>query len=268
MLTQIARVRAPMQRARLKVAMQVFIDDSASLNNQGYVCLAALIANDESWLRLHDGWAALLVKHEIPFLHTSDFLSASSQYEAFHTREYSERIDIVGGFADLIREHIPFVRLIAVDRPAYRAFTTDWKKKVNAQTLCFYRTFGHVWDRLEAQGHNEAVGFVVDDAGGQSQMFLAMWQKLKKKYDFARHYLGWISFGDDQFIGALQAADLVAASFVMEHARGESAWAPDSPLRRFSLASDPGKCHFQSEIWATADFENNRKLIKAAADYA
>jgi hypothetical protein len=254
------------RRVRIETgfAMHVAIDDSDSLGSSDYVCLAALGGQNGDWEPFHLGWAELLRKHEIPFLHTADFLTGNGPYRLYGEKRAERRREIVGEFAQFIVDNVPYGYTIAIHKPPFVECVKELGKRINVQTMCFSRVIARIVDQYNQGLITEPITFCVDDSAKQAQQLLALWQDLRRNHAFSREITGCIAFCDDRYWSMVQAADLLANSAIQELRRGEDAFKGNSPLRVVSPADKVGKLIFESEVWMAADIEANRELIRDA----
>jgi len=84
-----------------------FFDDSDSFGSRGFVCLSGYVSDDPGWESFHKEWEALLRRHHLKRLHTSDFLAGHGEYEEIReTTPYQNRVGIVREFIAVIQKHI------------------------------------------------------------------------------------------------------------------------------------------------------------------
>lgn len=244
--------------------MHIAIDDSDSLGSSNYVCLAALGGQQGDWEPFHQGWSNLLQKHEIPFLHTADFLTGNGPYRLCGEKRPEARREIVGEFAQLIADTVPYGYVIVIHKPPFVECVKAMKKRINAQTMCFSRVIARIVNQYNEGLISEPITFCVDDSAKQAQHLLGLWQDLRKHHAFSQEMTACIAFCDDRYWSMVQAADLLANSTIQELRRGEEAFRGNSPLRVMSPADKQGKMVFESEVWAAADIDANKELIRDA----
>jgi hypothetical protein len=93
--------------ARSMRMLQAFFDDADSFKDSGSLCLAGYVSDQYAWTALSQEWASLLGKHQMAYLHTSDFLSGHPPYAAV-TLEDEDRVKIVREFVQVINRHVLF----------------------------------------------------------------------------------------------------------------------------------------------------------------
>lgn len=244
------------------VAMHVFIDDSGSFAHEEFVCLAGFISTDTNWDAFYDEWTALLRKHRLPVLHTSDFLSGKAEYANLaHT--FDERIAIVREFAGCARRFANAAIVVAIDSAPYRAALSDAVKKPNPKAFCFHRVLRHAHAQMREWGSTEPIDFIFDDDPKASPVFLGHWNKLKRTRVFHRNALAGIMFADDRLMPPLQAADLLACAVTREQRKGAAGWASDSPFTDLFVDPATGRAiPVQQEYWTTREIAARKDELR------
>lgn len=242
--------------------MHVFVDDSDTFTKNGFLCLAGFIASDAAWDAFGDRWVALLEKHSIDVMHTSDFLSGQGDYRHLnHT--YERRLEILSEFLDVIREETECGIFAAVSAGEYRKVLKTAKKKLQPEEFLFRRILNRSFEFMKDSKSVETIGFWFDDSDRTSSRFLAIWHKTKKNWKFAKTMLGSIAFGDDKALPPLQAADVLANVLVRSHASGLDAWHGKSPFSRLFI--DPKSravaTHIKGEFWEPQDIKRLKDPI-------
>ena len=85
--------------------MHVYIDDSDTFGKNGFLCLAALIATDEQWTRLHVRWERKLHEHGLQVVHTTDLLSGKGDHKKSSV-SFENRLAILNDFIGIVRDEI------------------------------------------------------------------------------------------------------------------------------------------------------------------
>lgn len=242
--------------------MHVFIDDSDTFSQNGFICLAGFIASDVKWDSFYDQWAAKLSEHGLTKIHTSDFLAGEAEYADLGW-DYEQRVSVLQEFMGIVRENVECAVFSAVEVGEYRKVLKAAKKRLQPEEFIFRRVLRHSFEHMGETGSKESIQFWFDDNTKTSPRFLSLWSKVKKNWHLARTMLGSISFADDFGLPPLQAADLLANALNRAHSSGEPAWHPEGPFAPMFLK--PGthimKNHVRGEIWEPSDIERNRNAI-------
>lgn len=249
--------------------MHIAIDDGNTLGShvKDYVCFAALCGSDNAWREFADRWRACLERYSLPHLHTADFLNNHVSYSNL-PQSRGEREDIVAEFSKIIVSSVEYGYVVAVDKQAYDALTKVKRKRLSAQTFCFYRVVAQVTSHVNQGYITELLSFMVDDSSNESPKLLSLWQKMRAQHAFSRDLFVGISFCDDKHTYPVQAADLMANSAVKELRRGPLAFDSDSPIKSYSPISMQGRMVFESEIWEHEHIEANMQIIEEGAKFS
>ena len=242
-------------------SVHVAIDDSDTLGSSDFVSLSALAASDQTWADFADAWRSALVKHQLQFLHTSDFMNKRGSHKFDSPKDYSERVSILEEFSLLIKDRIDYGYAFAMHKPSYDSLVRDKRKRVNSQTFCFYRLISKFVDQANEGIINEPLSFLIDESAKQSQHFLSLWQDLRRRDGHLQSLFVGISFCDDRYLVPVQAADLMANCVVKEIRRGEDAFSSDSPFRSFNPIDKPSVLQMESEWWKEEDVLDNKQYI-------
>lgn len=234
--------------------MHVFIDDSNTFSKNGFMCLAGLMADDESWEVFCERWHTLLNKFNLDIMHTSDFLAGQGEYRDINL-SYEDRIDILREFLDVIREETQCGVFCAIHAHEYRDVLSHTKKKLKAEEFLFRRIMRRSFDYMIETKSVESIGVWLDDSNVTSSRFLSIWTSTKKNWQFSRTMLASIAFGDDRALPQLQAADVLANVLVRCHASGMDAWHGKSPFSRLFINPETRAIatHIRGEIWEPQD---------------
>jgi hypothetical protein len=214
--------------------MHVFLDDSDTFGENGFVCLAGFIASDQSWSRFESRWINKLKEHNLDVVHTSDFLSGGGSYRKKNF-EYEQRLAILGEFMDIIRDEVDCGIFCAINAGEYRLILQDAKKKLKPEEFLFRRILKLSFDYMAEANHREAIAVWIDDSEKTSSRFLSIWSRTKKHWKADKSMLGSIAFGDDKALPPLQAADVFANAMVRGYAEGVDPWHGQSPFNRMFI---------------------------------
>lgn len=214
--------------------MHLFLDDSDTFGENGFICLAGFIASDESWSRFDNRWVDKLVEHNLDVIHTSDFLSGGGSYRN-QELAYGQRLGILSEFMDIIRDEIDCGIFCAINAGEYRSILKDAKKKLKPEEFLFRRVLKLSFDYMAEGKYSEAIGVWLDDSERTSSRFLSIWSRTKRHWKADKSMLGSIAFGDDKALPALQAADVFANAMVRGYAAGMDPWHGKSPFNRMFI---------------------------------
>jgi hypothetical protein len=246
-----------------------FFDDSKSFGKRGFVCLAGYLSDDFGWDSFHRDWSAITARHNLKFLHTSNFLSARGEYEEeWKDTSYIDRVTIVQELIKVIQQHVICGISVGIDGAAFRRVFADEKKKPPPEEFCFYRAMKLSVERCLIPNWQGMLPLsLVFDDSEHSMKFYSAYRAVRMRAVEVREAVCSISFADDRFVGALHAADLLACATVREHRRDDKAWDEESPFRGLLQATDliHGKL-YEQEYWDEDEIRRNKsEIIKMAA---
>lgn len=214
--------------------MHLFLDDSDTFGENGFICLAGFIASDQSWRRFEERWVDKLGDHNLDVIHTSDLLSGGGSYRT-QNLTYGRSLEILCDFMDIIRDEVDCGIFCAINAGEYRSILKDAKKKLKPEEFLFRRILKLSFDYMAEQKHAEPIGVWLDDSERTSSRFLSIWARTKKHWKADKSMLGSIAFGDDKALPALQAADVFANAMVRGCAAGMDPWHSQSPFNRMFI---------------------------------
>jgi hypothetical protein len=229
--------------------IHAYFDDSATLNQQGFICLCGYVAGDADWDALAKKWVEALARHQLPSFHTSNFLSARAEYKSTKL-SHDDRLRVVEEFIAIIRNHVPLAIAVAVDSKAYRKVFSGIAKKFSPVEFCCYRIIRAIASHAEQLPARILPVSLVFDESQTSLKFHAAMIDVKRNRPEVREIIATLAFGDDRFVQPLQAADLLACFTVRELRKDEGrAWteAPACNLFERNVGSRP--MFTISEVW-------------------
>lgn len=232
---------------RAVLGMHAFFDDSGDFTSSGYSYLVGWISNMDGWNAFSPEWLRLCQSKQLPWLHTSDFLTGNGDYRKV-TMTYEERQESIKQFIGVIRKHVFGGYAIGIDPAAYRRVFQDFPKRVGPDVFCMLRLMRYVSDHTSEWDQSDFLECAFDESDKNAHRFLSAWQKLKRRDDVSRRLLSSILFGDDKSIQPLQAADLLGVAVQKKLA---NTLRDDDPLNLlFSTPDDPTFGPFLGfEVW-------------------
>ncbi len=246
--------------------MHVYIDDSETLTKNNFMCLAGFIASDRMWEIFYDEWCACLAKHNLKRIHTSDWLSGNAEY-ADLGYSFARRIEILQEFMEITRRNVDCGVFAALDCREFRSHFKDHKKKMKAETWLCRRIFWRSFEHMKQSGYTEGIQFWFDDSEKSSTKMLATWNELKRNWPAAQTMIGSISFGNDELLPPLQAADLLANALNRCHGTGQDPWHGKSVFAPLFIDRKNNRVtnHIRGEIWEAENFRQHEDMILNAS---
>lgn len=257
------------RKRNLKMIIGYF--DETKNAHQDFVAASGYLADDSNWDALTDNWVALLRKHQIPYMHTADFLSAEGEYAelGWKDKEKNEIIpSVVSEFIELIRRYMVFGIAIGLDAKKYREITNGCRKRPKPEVFCFERLLRGSMGFANAIQENAPLCLVFDDSRDYSMKAYANLCEVQQRHPEIKKRIGLIGFGNDELIPALQAADVFAyATQRLQDAGGDDAWLKHPIFSKLILPDLSGYgTRYLSERWDAAFLESQRQNIVAVCN--
>ncbi|HWZ74525.1 MAG TPA: DUF3800 domain-containing protein [Casimicrobiaceae bacterium] len=240
--------------------LHAFFDDSRG-NDLGhdFECLVGYVSDNDGWNNFQAEWYALLRKYNIPFLHTSDFLSAKTEfYKNYKDKSAEERRSVVREFIGAIRRNVLFGVAAAVDATKYRELVKANRRKMTGPSeFLFMRVLKRTVDAMKNWPEDWPLILIFDDSH-ESSRFLGLYQALKASREVFANNVEGIMFADDRMVVPVQAADLLACITKREYAKGKDSWSELSPFYDLLRNADnTGPMRFEQELWDSAALEKS-----------
>lgn len=245
-----------------KLFVHVFTDDSSSFGKEGFSCLAGCVARDSNWADFVDQWDALLGRHLLKHMHTSDFLTGNlrdrhgKKVEGFPVKD---RMPILQEFMDVIRQNVEGIILVGMNVADYKAVAKTTVKSLSAPDFLFLRLMRLSRALMEEWGWIDPISFIFDDNHKVAPRMYSSWSHLKRRYWQQPNAFAGIMFGDDALLPPLQGADVVACGLVRSQREGKLMWGDDSDFSRIFVDHERRRLipQLKQEFWDEAAFKEH-----------
>jgi hypothetical protein len=199
--------------------MNMFFDESGKFKDHRVITFGGVASYAEHMSSFARQWEILLTHNGITEL------SAKKVFN--HRRPLSEknkdlgvrsRVKALLPFIECIRKELLVVTGMAIDVNVFKALPSHMFHffKNDPIFLAFARSILQVVDFTPA---NDKITFICDDDQQTAEHFLALYRRIKNVWPPAREKVHAICFAKDDFLFALQAADLVSSLFRLESGR-------------------------------------------------
>jgi hypothetical protein len=193
-------------------AITCYLDESGTdgSDNKNAV-MAGLLLNKTSFLSFDQDWSDLLRRKKIePPLHMKEF----GKHGRLKCFSYAERESIFTEVAEIINRH----RIVSIASILNKDSFESYVHKKIRERLGFYGFCFHLCITIndEQAWHNnykDRIAFLLDDGNTHKNHIIAARDAILHSRKTDPHYLphtGSITFDDDKYISALQAADVIA----------------------------------------------------------
>jgi hypothetical protein len=205
------------------MAIQAFFGESGKFQNQQSISFGGVATPYEHIDGFVTDWDQLLPAAGIETLSMKTALRFEVPLsERQPATGLVHRLDALMPFVECIRRHMMFVSGMAVKSSAFEAAPLPFKKLWGNP---IYFSFARASLELIDYAKGDVVMLTCDEDPATAVQMYQLYTRLKQVNAEARSQLKAITFGDDEYIPALQAADLVASlirSAVRKHFFDES----------------------------------------------
>ncbi len=195
--------------------MNAFFDESGKFKDHKIISFGGVADYGERFQPFANEWGRLLAMNGLKVLHaTTVFNIAKPLSDKNKSSGIRKRIQDLLPFVSCIRKHLQVVAGVTVDAEAYKKMPSHFFKTYSTDPsfMAFARTMLHLVDYTPAR---DKISFICDEDEATALHFYHLYRRVKKVWPKARKMVG-ISFADDKYLFALQAADLVAALMRLE----------------------------------------------------
>ena len=252
-------------RRAITLAIHAFFDDSRVTHSEHvYECLVGFASNDDNWNAFDEKWQGLLIRFNIPFMHTSDFLAGETAVYADIKKRYTavQRLEILREFIGVIRSHVFFGVAVAIDATAYRDILQGHKKPSTTE-LCFQRVLRRTLTRVQTWPNSKGpLLLIFDDSQASSGRVLNAYHSVRAHHVDFRNEVQSITFADARQVLQVQAADVFACAVSREFRSDALRWQKTSPFYDFLLAADGvNNLPYEEEFWNAEKIERHKSEI-------
>jgi hypothetical protein len=251
------------------VYYQIFCDESGKYHNPNdpLIAFAGLCANPDRLRPFDSEWRSLLLSYEIKSLHMKHISRLEEQHGyRFHAYQtIDQRTDLLLPFVDCINKHLEMGFLQAWDVRAYNTITLEAKKLLGGSSDPFYWAFvrglTEIVDRI---GEDDKISIICDDDEETAwNSYLHYREAGKARWEIPKKSVA-LTFANDTYFPALQAADLVA--FLTKHEANEQFFKqPNIWSRLYSrLTTEPEPPYGTMRWWAA--YNDKDRIAAVAAD--
>ena len=198
--------------------LSAFFDQSGHTDRE-LVCFGGVSSYNEHFNPFADEWGRLLLRNGIEVLSAKTAFNIRRPLSKKNPRIGAvDRIEDLSTFIRCIRRHLLVITALSIDTKAFMELPSHFYQSYgnDPQFVAFARSLlqvvGFTHDR-------DKVIFTCDDDEKLGVHLFRLYRKIKKIYPEMRGKLAAISFADDRFLFALQAADLVAGLIRLETTR-------------------------------------------------
>jgi hypothetical protein len=223
-----------------------WFDESGKHHDHPVVSFSGVLGPHERLAAFEDAWKELLRRYGWASLHMTKVLSVKkfSKYVQADTKE--ERIEALKPFADCISKHFELGFIEAIDVKGFKSLAENVRIQLGSPDdpylIAFTRALLHINDYV---GDDGRVALVCDDDAATAWDCYRHYRSVRNVHDQIRQKTIALTFADDEYFPALQAADMLAFLTRLE-AKREFYRIPYSYRNLFGyLVSDRGSGYIQ-----------------------
>ena len=204
---------------------------------------------------IDDDWNLVLRSYGMDSLHISRAFKATDLLSPkIGKQTFAERIDTLKPFADCIRKHFEYGIATAIDVAAFKAMSKAAKKQLgNAENAHYVAFLQGMMGFLHHLRPEDRISFICDDDEETAFNCYQFYRRARKVYPPANDHFVAISFADDRYFPALQAADFLA-SLTRMRARNEFFKTPYDDVALFEYLTAPQPLF----TWGTGFWDKER----------
>lgn len=200
-----------LQREPLMAILQVYLDESGKQSDHPLVAVCCVCAPSAKIERFDDDWNGLLRQYALPDFHMVRAMRHSRSWGNVPKQTLDERIESIKPFADCIGENLELGLIQAWDVKGFRAIRPDIRKKIGNSENPYYLAFVRALLALVDYVQDDDVLSVICDYDLETAWdCYRHWMGVRRVHEEVRKKTVCLSFANDKFFPALQAADLMA----------------------------------------------------------
>ncbi len=198
-------------RKGLRLVMSIqpyaFFDESGKWQDRDFICLCGYLSDEEGWNRFLLDWNRLRTDHALGSIHMAEF------YRETRKKGWDDAkiLAVLQEFAEVIRYRILIGFAVGLDAKHYRAMPKKARGVMGDPAVAvLQRLLRLLRNRLKSENYQGRISVTFDEEEGTVIPFYKAISRLRKADPELGKYIGAVSFADDTFIIALQAADMLA----------------------------------------------------------
>jgi hypothetical protein len=199
-------------KGRKAFPVTCYLDESATDGNTPTAVVGGVLLNSSGVASLDKHWGSMLDEFALrPALHMKDF----GLHGRFASMSSQKKHTLFARAVEIIVEHRIYTLSATLDHDDYRnTFSEGTRFEHSAYELCFIATALGNGKAAEYYRYELPIAYIVDAGNPYAEHVVRAHQemeKLSRESDFPRN-VGSLTFGDDEKISALQAADIICWS--------------------------------------------------------
>lgn len=195
------------ERAPFMAILNAYFDESGKQSDHPVITVCGVCASQAALERFDEAWNALLRRYGWSSFHLTEILSDFKKQGI----ACAEQIESLRPFADCINEHLELGLLQAWDVKGFDCLSEETKKKLGSTTDPYYTAFARgVWELVDYIHDDDRISLVCDDDEATAWDCYQHYRMIRRAEDVVRRKTVSLTFANDEYFPALQAADMVA----------------------------------------------------------
>jgi hypothetical protein len=184
-----------------------FFDDAGKWHDRDFICLCGYMSDGERWQLFTERWQKLVLPSGLGRIHMTNFYHEAKKLGWSGNKPD----DFLLEAASIIREHIQVGFAVGLDAKHYRSLPSSRRGNMpKPHVACLQRILKLIKDRLNDEGYEGRISFVLDEEEGSAVELYRDISRLRKSRPELGTYIGAVCFADDEFYVPLQASDMLA----------------------------------------------------------
>jgi hypothetical protein len=205
-----------LEREPLMAVLHVYLDESGKQSDHPLIALCCVLAQSSKIDNFQDAWDALLGLYSVVDFHMKRASDYSRSWGILPKQTLGERIEGLKAFTDCICDYLDFGLIQAWDVRGFKAIPPDVRFKIGNPHDPYYLAFVRAIMELADYAKDDDVLSIVCDYDMETAWeSYRHYQGLRKASLGVRHKTAALTFADDKYFLALQAADMMA--FLTRH---------------------------------------------------
>ena len=202
-----------LKRSSIVAILQCYFDESGKHKDHPVVTFSGVCISESKIQQFDESWKALLREYELPWLHMKEVSQLSRNVCTKMPRKQSEqdRNNALIPFANCINQHFEYGLIQAMDVEGFNSLSKNAKFQLGHTEDPYYIAF--VRGLLELVNYvqgDDKLSIICDDDKDTAWDCYRHYRGVRRAHDIIREKTVSLTFADDKYFPALQAADMLA----------------------------------------------------------
>lgn len=201
------------KRSPIMAILHCYFDESGKHRDHPVVTFSGVCISELKMQQFDESWNTLLRQYGLPWLHMKEVSRLARNVCAKMPRNQSERDrnDALVPFADCINQHFEYGLIQAMDVDGFNSLSKNAKARLGNTEDPYYIAFVRGLLELVRYVHgNDKISIICDDDKDTALDCYRHYRAVRRVHTEVREKTVSLTFADDKYFPALQAADLLA----------------------------------------------------------